>query len=80
MALERRQPARRCLFRAVHGKVPFLNLQRLGEAGILRAGKLSFVAEKLARAALLATLRPDRLDALASREDLERAWKERLFP
>jgi hypothetical protein len=64
----------------VHGKVPFLNLQKLGDVGLLRAGKLSFVAEKLARAALLVALRSPRLDVFASREDLERAWKERTFP
>ena len=64
----------------VHGKVPFLNLQKVGAAGALRAGKLSFVAERLALAALLVALRSDRLDVFATREDLERAWKERTFP
>jgi hypothetical protein len=64
----------------VHGKVPFLDLQKMGDAGALRAGKLSFVAEKLARAALLVALRSDRVEAFATREDLERAWKEGTFP
>src|ERR1700737_2992048 len=31
-------------------------------------------------AALLVALRSPRLDVFASREDLERAWKERTFP
>lgn len=64
----------------VHGKVPFLNLQKTGEAGALRAGKLSFVAEKLARAALLAALRSDRLEVFSTREALEQVWKEKTFP
>jgi hypothetical protein len=64
----------------VHGKVPFLDLQKMGDAGALRAGKLSFVAEKLARAALLVALRSDRVETFATREDLERAWKEGTFP
>jgi hypothetical protein len=64
----------------VHGKVPFLNLQNMGDAGALRAAKLSFVAEKLARAALLVALGSDRLDVFTTREDLERAWKDRTFP
>jgi hypothetical protein len=64
----------------VHGKVPFLNLQKLGDAGALRAAKLSFVSEKLARAALLVALRSNRVDVFATREGLERAWKEKTFP
>lgn len=57
----------------VHGKVPFLNLQKLGDAGVLRAGKLSFVAENLARVALLVALRAPRPDVFVSREGLEGA-------
>jgi hypothetical protein len=64
----------------VHGKVPFLGLQALGPEGEDRAGQLAYVAEVLAREALVKALRfPDR-SIFESRDQLELAWAGSAFP
>lgn len=64
----------------VHGKLPFADLQALGDRGQDRAAELSYVAEFLAREALLAALRQEDWSIFVNREDLEAAWAASTFP
>jgi hypothetical protein len=64
----------------VHGMIPFEKLQALGEAGAERAGQLAYVAEVLAREALLVALRRSDWSVFESRELLEAAWASGAFP
>lgn len=64
----------------VHGKVPFLELRALGDAGEERAAQLAYVADVLAREALLVAFRSNDQSIFKSREALERAWREERFP
>jgi hypothetical protein len=64
----------------VHGMIPFEKLQALGEAGAERAGQLAYVAEVLAREALLVALRRPDWSVFESRETLEAAWASGTFP
>ena len=64
----------------VHGKVPFLKLRALGDEGEERAAQLAYVADVLAREALLVAFRfPDK-SIFATREVLEAAWASNAFP
>ncbi len=64
----------------VHGKVPFLKLRSQGAAGEERAAKLQFVAETVAREALLVALRFPDQSQFATRDALEKAWSAGTFP
>jgi hypothetical protein len=64
----------------VHGKVPFRALQEQGEAGIERVAEMSYVADALAREALLAAFRFQDRAVFEKREALEEAWKTGAFP
>jgi hypothetical protein len=64
----------------VHGKVPFLDLRAQGEEGLDRAAQLAYVADVLAREALLAALKFRDRSIFASRAALEGAWQRQAFP
>jgi len=64
----------------VHGKIPFLNLRSQGGAGEERAAKLQYVAETVAREALLVALRFPDQSVFATREALEKTWSAGKFP
>lgn len=64
----------------VHGKVPFHDMQALGDAGEEMAAQLGYVAEVLARESLLLALRRPDWSVFASRDELQRAWHGGAFP
>lgn len=64
----------------VHGKVPFLELRARGNAGEERAAQLAYVADVLAREALLVAIHHDDQSVFATRETLEQAWLAGAFP
>jgi hypothetical protein len=64
----------------VHGKVPFLALRALGSDGEERAAQLAYVADVLAREALLSAFRFTDESIFANREALEGAWVSGRFP
>ena len=64
----------------VHGKIPFLELRTQGSAGEDRAAKLQYVAEFVARSALLKALRFPHKELFATRDALESAWATGAFP
>jgi hypothetical protein len=64
----------------VHGKVPFLELRGQGDQGEERAAQLGYVADVLAREALLVALRWKDRSIFTSRETLEKAWASGTFP
>jgi hypothetical protein len=64
----------------VHGKLPFAGMQAFGEAGKDQAAQLNYVAEVLAREALLLALRRQDWSIFESREVLESAWATGAFP
>jgi hypothetical protein len=64
----------------VHGKLPFHDMQQRGEEGEEHASQLAYVAEVLAREALLAALRHHDQSVFASRVGVESAWANGSFP
>ena len=64
----------------VHGKVPFRTLRSRGAAEFDRACRLAYLAEVLAREALLVALRHHDASVFESREALEGAWATGAFP
>lgn len=64
----------------VHGKVPFLAMQTKGPDGVERVAKMSYVADVLAREALLAGLRCQDQAIFDDRDALEDAWRDGRFP
>lgn len=65
----------------VHGKVPFQELHRQGDEGDDEAARLEYVAERVAREALLVALRAvDKHDDFRDRDTLEAAWETGRFP
>jgi hypothetical protein len=64
----------------VHGKLPFQKMQGQGDQGQDRAAQLTYVADVLAREALLVALRHPDGSIFAGREELERAWASGAFP
>ena len=65
----------------VHGKIPFVDLEALGEDGLSRVIKFDYMAEFAARKALVAALRsPVRNEVYATRASLESAWASETFP
>jgi hypothetical protein len=64
----------------VHGKVPFEDLKARGEEGQDEAAQLNYVAEVLAREALLLALRRQDWSVFESRASLEAAWASGAFP
>lgn len=60
----------------VHGKIPFLDLRKQGAAGEDQAAWFDYLAEIVAREAIMYALRSARLQAAAvDRATLESAWK-----
>lgn len=64
----------------VHGKLPFIDLQALGEKGEDRAAQLNYAADVLARGSLVLALRHSDKSIFETREKLERAWATSTFP
>jgi hypothetical protein len=58
----------------VHGKIPFAKMQARGDEGEEQAAQLAYVAEVVAREALLVALRRPDKTVFESREALEQAW------
>lgn len=64
----------------VHGKLPFAEMQALGDKGEEHAAQLSYVAEVLARESVLTALRHPDWSVFATRDNLEQAWASGAFP
>lgn len=64
----------------VHGKVPFEDMKAHGDAGQDEAAELNYVAEVLAREALLLALRRRDWSVFESRATLAAAWTSGAFP
>jgi hypothetical protein len=64
----------------VHGKVPFHEMQEGSKEDADQAAQLAYVAEVLAREALLLALRLPDWSVFESRENLEAAWASGAFP
>jgi hypothetical protein len=63
----------------VHSKAPFHDMAERGEKGRARLARLTYLAEVVAREAILAALRLSDWSMFESREGLEAAWEEGLF-
>jgi hypothetical protein len=64
----------------LHGNLPFEQMKALGDQGEERAAKLAYLAEVLAREALLVALRHPDWSVFATRDALEAAWASGAFP
>ena len=65
----------------VHGKLPFESLHQSGDAGSDKAARFEFLAELVARQAVLYAIKnPAKYIEFADRARLEDAWDQKRLP